>query len=414
MSSEVLQGEVEKLRVQVAQLRLTNDSLLSERERYRQQSEQQIQRLDAMFEFASRIACTVELDRLLPALMEDAMSLMRAEASSLMLLDEDTGELVFEVAVGSKGEQVKPFRLAEGEGIAGWVLQTGKSLLAKDARNDPRHAKQVDRLVGYQAKSILCSPLRADGRVIGVVQVLNRRDTEDGAFDEDDVPAFEAFADQAATAVAKALAYRDLADMFEATIGAFSATLDARSPVTKGQSERVTRFAVAIGEEIGLDSPELKDLRIAGLLHDIGFIAIPDAIMLKPGPLSVEEYSLVKTHPRIGYEIFKPIGPLQASLPGILHHHERFDGTGYPDGLIGDSIPLQARILAVADCFDALTSERAYRAMRPAEGALRLIVQEASGAQLDPEMTDALVALYAKGKVRAAPRKAGDQTDGGR
>ena len=163
--------------------------------------------------------------------------------------------------------------------------------------------------------------------------------------------------------------------------------IEIRDSYTKGHSERVAFFAKRIAEEMGLKEEEVKAIYTAGLLHDIGKIGIPDSILLKPGKLSDEEYEIIKLHPELSYELLKHIDVLEDSLPGIRHHHERWDGSGYPDGLKGKEIPLQARILAVADSFDAMTSDRIYRKGIPKTEAVKEI-KELSGKYYDPEVVE--------------------------
>ena len=163
--------------------------------------------------------------------------------------------------------------------------------------------------------------------------------------------------------------------------------IEIRDSYTKGHSERVAFFAKRIAEEMGLKEEEVKAIYTAGLLHDIGKIGIPDSILLKPGKLSSEEYEIIKLHPELSYELLKHIDVLEDSLPGIRHHHERWDGSGYPDGLKGKEIPLQARILAVADSFDAMTSDRIYRKGIPKTEAVKEI-KELSGKYYDPEVVE--------------------------
>ena len=173
-------------------------------------------------------------------------------------------------------------------------------------------------------------------------------------------------------------------DMVLASITSLARALDERDPYTRFHSENVARYAVAIGRKDGLNAVELENIRLAGLLHDIGKIGIPDIVLHKPGRLSEAEFEKIKEHSRLGAEILQPIPSLEDVVPGILHHHERQDGGGYPMGLKGDEIPPIAQILAVADTFDALVTDRPYRKGMPREKALD-IMKEASGPQLAPK-----------------------------
>lgn len=172
---------------------------------------------------------------------------------------------------------------------------------------------------------------------------------------------------------------------------AFANIMEAHDPFTAGHSRRVGRLARLIGTSLGLDDAERDDLERAGLLHDIGKLGIPEAILNKPGPLTAEEFERVKTHPRVGHRILRPVQALRGALDGVLHHHENWDGSGYPMGLTGQDIPLQARILRVVDAFDAMTSARPYRDALPVRVSLRML-DEGAGIHFDPEIVRALLA----------------------
>lgn len=181
-------------------------------------------------------------------------------------------------------------------------------------------------------------------------------------------------------------------------IAALVNAIEARDPYTRGHSGRVAHYAVLLAREVGLGEEETRTLWLAGLLHDIGKIGIRDAILFKPGPLDEEEYRRVKEHPLLAAQILAPIAGLRRVVPIVLHHHERYDGCGYPDGLAGGNIPLAARILAVVDGFEAMTSDRAYRSAFSQERALE-ILEECSGTQWDPTLVRAWVELVRAGRL---------------
>ena len=171
------------------------------------------------------------------------------------------------------------------------------------------------------------------------------------------------------------------------TIAALAAATEAKDPYTKGHTIRVAEKAVALGQALRLPNEKLRILARAGLLHDIGKLGIPDSILLKPGPLSAEQFLVIKEHPRLGLEILERVGSLEREIQAIRGHHERMDGTGYPDGLSGDQIPIEARVLAVADVYDSLASDRAYRKALPME-QVKEIMRETSGSHLDPQVVE--------------------------
>ena len=173
---------------------------------------------------------------------------------------------------------------------------------------------------------------------------------------------------------------------------AMSSTIDARDAYTCGHSQRVGQTAAEIGTWIGLSAVECEQLYLTGLLHDVGKIGVPDRVLLKSGRLTDDEFELIKMHPEIGYRIIAPIAELSFTLPGILHHHERVDGRGYPHGLCGEKIHRSARILAVADAYDAMTSSRTYRSAMTPERA-RAILEKGAGTQWDHDIVCAFIAL---------------------
>jgi HD-GYP domain-containing protein (c-di-GMP phosphodiesterase class II) len=192
-------------------------------------------------------------------------------------------------------------------------------------------------------------------------------------------------AEQLSVVIANTNLYQDLELFIINMVKSLVFAIEAKDVYTRGHSERVSRLCMQMGKQLGLQGKDLEALRWASILHDIGKIGIPETILNKPGSLTDEEFDVIKDHPAKGFEILKPVEQLVCSLPGILHHHERFDGKGYPSRLAGDQIPLAARIIAVADTFDAISSTRSYRSAKSYYKALA-IVKEVAGSQLDPEI----------------------------
>lgn len=185
------------------------------------------------------------------------------------------------------------------------------------------------------------------------------------------------------------------------TIRSLASAVDAKDPHTRGHAERVAALAVEIGRRLGLEGEALAAVERGGILHDVGKIGIPDAVLTKQAPLTAEEMELVRAHPRIGAEIVAGVDFLRDALPAIRSHHERWDGSGYPDGLAGDEIPLVARIVNAADTWDACTSDRPYQtALGP--GAAEAILAGLRGTQIDPAVHDALAAVIREREARAA------------
>jgi HD-GYP domain-containing protein (c-di-GMP phosphodiesterase class II) len=217
-------------------------------------------------------------------------------------------------------------------------------------------------------------------------------DPADGRpFGAREVEVLQPVASLLATQHANARVYSDLKELLFGVIRALTAAIDAKDPYTSGHSERVARIAVRLAEELGIPANHRSDLYLMGLLHDVGKIGVDDAVLKKTGPLTPEEYRVIQSHVEIGVHILADLKKLNHLLPGVRHHHESFDGSGYPCGLAGESIPLEARILAVADSFDAMSSTRPYR-RRLTPSQIDKILREGSDTQWDPRIVDALFA----------------------
>ena len=201
---------------------------------------------------------------------------------------------------------------------------------------------------------------------------------------------------------------RNMRELFISTIKSLAAAIDAKDPYTRGHSDRVAHFSVAIARELGLDSSAMEQVQISALLHDVGKIGIDDAVLRKPDRLTDEEFALIKRHPSMGANIMAPIKQLKDIIPGMRHHHEAFDGSGYPDGLAGGEIPFVARIIAVADTFDAMTSDRLYQKAMDNDFVIKTL-RRLSGTKYDPKLVDAFVAAHAKLGGSQAPREAAAQ-----
>ncbi len=224
---------------------------------------------------------------------------------------------------------------------------------------------------------------------IGWLIALNPID--DRPFTSADAELLQPVASLIASQQINARVYADLKELLFGVIRALTAAIDAKDPYTSGHSERVARIAVRIAEEIGMSPNQRGDLYLMGLLHDVGKIGVDDAVLKKPGPLAPEEYRQIQAHVEIGVHILTDLKKLNHLLPGVRHHHESLDGTGYPCGLAGDAIPWEARILAVADSFDAMSSTRPYR-RRLTPSQIDEILRKGSGVQWDPKVVDALFA----------------------
>lgn len=363
---------------------------------------EEIRRLEALTSASSVVNSTLDLKQLLKLVMELAARTLRAEASAILLKDKESGDLLFDVATGSAADSVKTIRVPKGQGIAGHVAESGQSLLVPDCSKDPRFFKAADDKTHFVTRNIIAVPLVARGQTIGVVEVLNR--LGGGTFTQEDLVLLQALAHQSAIAIQNAQLFLDLQESFVSTVRALAQAVDAKDSYTAGHSTRVTDYSVIIADELGLGPDDLRRVRLAGLLHDVGKIGIRDSVLGKAGPLDDEEFAIMKSHPSVGAHILEPVNQLAEVVPGVLHHHERYDGRGYPHGLKGDEIPLMGRIIGVADAFDAMTSDRVYRPRLSDEVAIGELKKH-SGTQFDSRMVKAFLAAFDKGLIVTEPSK---------
>ena len=249
-------------------------------------------------------------------------------------------------------------------------------------------------------QSLLAIPLAGKESTSGVL-LLGA--TRPGQFGPEDAFAIEKVAAQMAVALENARLYEEMRELFINTVASLANAIDAKSPWTKGHSERVMHMAAAIATEMGLDEAMIERVRLGGLLHDIGKIGVIEALLEKPAMLSEDEFPPLRLHPEKGVAILAPIEQLRDALPGILRHHERYDGTGYPGRLKGKAIPLEARIITVADSFDAIVSARPYKKGLSVADALAEL-KRCAGSQFDPEVVESLASFIrktGKGKMAA-------------
>ncbi|MBI5555846.1 MAG: HD domain-containing protein [Elusimicrobia bacterium] len=348
--------------------------------------EQRVYELSMLLEINKIIISTLDLDKLLNLIMNLASKVVHSEASSLMLMDEDSQELYFDVALGEKGEQVKQIRIKTGEGIAGHVAQTGLPLIVNDVSKDSRFAAKFDDSTQFKTKSILCVPLKVKNKIIGVMEAINK----DGSFDMDSQYILEVFASQAAVAIDNAQLFKKLRNAYLGAINALTEAINAKDHYTAGHVDRVGEYALSIAHTMNLNEESIEVIKQAALLHDVGKIGIPEAVLNKPGKLTDEEFALMKSHSTMSATIVQPIGLSPKILEAIKHHHERVDGHGYPDGLKGDTLTLEAKILCVADTYDAMITDRPYRQGLSKDIAIAEL-KKCSGTQFDASVVEAFL-----------------------
>jgi HD-GYP domain-containing protein (c-di-GMP phosphodiesterase class II) len=320
--------------------------------------------------------------------MEAAMNLLDAEVGSLLLVDEETNELFFEVALGKAGQQLKQIRLRMGEGIAGWVAANDQAALVNDVPNDPRYFKKAQHITQFVTRNMICVPIRSRGKVIGVIQAINKKGG--GPFTDQDLDDFWTLTNQVAVALENANLYAELQETFLSTAEALAAAVEKKDPYTGGHIMRVVDYSMAIAKHMALPDGDMDQLRLAAVLHDIGKIGIKDSVLLKQGRLTADELAHMREHPRVGDEIMGHIERMKTVRKAIRAHHEKWDGSGYPDGLKEETIPLHARIILVADTLDAMTTDRPYRKAVDLKAATEE-VRRFAGKEFDPQVSDAFL-----------------------
>lgn len=337
-----------------------------------------------IFDIAQSLSSTKDVDALLKRIDSTAEKLLDAEASSIMLLDDDKQNLSFKLATGEKGGLVQKMKVKVGQGISGTVAETKKPLLVNDVASDARFNQQVDRTSGFVTRSIICVPMMAENELIGVMEVLNKRGT--AVFTADDQSILESLAALAAVSINNARVADDQRNFFVNIIEILIAAIESRDPKLSGHSWNVAQLATTIGRRMGLKDAEYRNLYYGALLHDIGLLNIRDSMGLSEGVIVGKDRNPEMNHPRLGSEMLRNINMLKGAVPIIRGHHENYDGTGYPDSLAGENIPLGARIVAVAEAVEEM------RLSGFAEDRIRQMLKLGQETRFDPE----IVALYIK------------------
>ncbi len=338
--------------------------------------------LTNLYQISKAISATNDLDKLLHKVLKQSLDLMGAESGSIMLIAEKEDELMIRAAVGLDKKTVEGTRVKIGQGISGYVAEKGKPLMIQDGVRKARLPGLSD------VKDALSVPLIANEKVIGVINANNK---QEGRFDKHDLRFFTTLAGQIAAAVANATLVDDIQAAYFNTIKVLAAAIDAKDEYTYGHSARVAKYAVTIAKQLGLSKSDLTRIEAAAYLHDIGKIGVPDQILNKDSALTETERETINRHPLEAAEILGHIDfPWGDVVPGVRGHHERCDGKGYPDGLSNDEISREARIIAVADSFDAMTSDRPYRKALDKTKAVTELVN-GRGSQFDAQTVDAFI-----------------------
>ncbi len=336
--------------------------------------------LSAIYRLSDTIGSERQINRLCERTAEEIRRTLSVETVCILLPDEQTGDLITATSLqGTIGGGYHP-RIKAGDGLLLWqAMKTGKPLHF-------RGSAVAKQFAGHQAG--IAIPIRTRGKTLGVIYACGKKNGQEFSARERNMLC--GISNQAAFALDNATLYHDLENLFVGIAWSFASALDAKSSWTAGHSKRVTQYSVAIAEELGQTTDFLNSIRTCGLLHDVGKIGISEMILDKPGAITRQERLAIAEHASQGAKILEHIDQFQPLLPGIRHHHERWDGRGFPDKLRKADIPLMARVLSVADAYDAMTSDRPYRQRRTRVDAISEI-ERCSGSQFDPEIVDAFI-----------------------
>jgi putative nucleotidyltransferase with HDIG domain len=348
--------------------------------------------LATLYEMSRALGSTLELEVLLDSVLDSALRIFNVESGYIVLRDRDTEQLLLKAWRGMAGG--RPDERALRSSMCEWVCREGRPLIYNPPAEGETSGGQIDNITG--ATAALCVPLISNEGIIGAVTV-GSRDTA-FRFTSDDVRLLSTIANHATIAVGNIELFSSLQEAYIATVRALAAAVDAKDTFTRGHSDRVAMYTMAIAEKLDLSIEQRTALEMAAYLHDIGKIGIREEILLKPGRLTDAEMAQMRHHPLIGANILKPVAFPWAIAPVVRHHHEHWDGKGYPAGLRGEEIPLLARILGVADSYEAMTSDRPYRPGRTAEEGIAEL-KRCAGTQFDPRVVEAFVGVL-KGMER--------------
>jgi HD-GYP domain-containing protein (c-di-GMP phosphodiesterase class II) len=333
--------------------------------------------LSLFYDLAERIPFSTSPAGAASATISEIKRLFKPDNASVMLLSSETGRLEI---LSACGRQYKPkTSMAPGSGIAGIVLSSGRAEMVDNVLSDRRYIKGANR-----AGCLLCVPLKTGDKVVGVVNVSRHT----AAYKTADLKLLAGLTAHTSSSLENARLYDRMRDTFYTTLRTLAETIEKRDYFTSGHTKRVMEYSLAIGRIMGLGNEDMQRLELAAMLHDIGAIGVRDSILLKPAPLDQAELEEMKKHTVYGEEILAHIEQLRGAIPGVRNHHERFNGSGYPDGKKGEEIDITARIIGVADSFDAMTSKRPYRPDLTMDQAFEEL-KRLSGILYDPEVVDA-------------------------
>lgn len=341
-------------------------------------------RLAALFDVSRAIAFSLDHRELLDRILSTTQRITGADVCTLRLLDESAATLNLAASAGLEWPS-KPVKL--GESIIGRAVLEKRPIPISEITSSPFAKPDFARQKGLA--SMLSVPLVVKDRAIGGFTVYHRKHCD---YDAGDVKLLRVIASSAAVAIENSQLFRDTIN----TLVSLARAIEARDPYTQGHSERVTAYAAALAEECEVGPEDLMLIKKLGPMHDIGKVGVGDGLLGKPGPLTDDERLIMQRHPVIGETIISPIKLLQPGVHMVRHHHERVDGSGYPDGIGGQDLPISVRVITIADSYDAMTSKRPYRDALPMETAIAELRRH-SGSQFDGDLVPPFIDLLERG-----------------
>ncbi|MEW6416639.1 MAG: HD domain-containing phosphohydrolase [Nitrospirota bacterium] len=341
-----------------------------------------------LFEVSKEILSEVDTKRLLKQIVDIAVKETRADEVCLALIDEETGKLKVKESHGLSPDFVRDFEDRYSEDIAELIFKDKRPFLIAPQVELPPEIKKA--LENEGISSGIYVPLTIRGNIIGLLSICNKGSGH--LFTLSEVELVSVLSGQAAAAIENAHLYEKLEASYLSTMVTLSSVVEARDLYTDKHMKDIAEYSVAIANKLGLPDSDIENIRKAALLHDLGKISVPDYILMKPDKLSKEEMDIIKRHPLNGAKIIEPVEPLKHARKIIKYHQEWFDGSGYPDGLRGEEIPLGARIIAVADAFGAMTTDRPYRKALTIEQAVKEL-KEGAGTQFDPRLVEIFISI---------------------
>ena len=372
---------------------IRNRLLEEEKQRYHEELKQRVaeqtQIIRSMFDLANRLNSLDSMNLILESILESISEFIPSNRIIVMLLDKSGTHFEIAKSRGISAGNFKHIRIPADNGACSGLFHTGGVRIVNDG-NSKEGSEIVESLDGLLDAPLMQAALMGARSRLGVIHICGKID---GAlFTEKEAEILSYIADSATVAINNQLYERRLEESYLATIRALAMAIEAKDPYTRGHSERVAELSVRVAERMGLPEDELRVLRFAGTLHDVGKIGVPGSVLTKPGRLTAEEFEQIRQHPVIGEKMIREAEFLTEARDIVRQHHERPDGTGYPDGLKGDEICLGARIMALADAYDAMTTDRTYRkAMAPEEAIEEM--KRVSGSQFDPDYLEVFLSV---------------------